>query len=80
MENETIFAQGFFWKRPKEGAQPFVKGHMGIKVEEAVAFLQEHKKEDGFVNVDLLLAKDGQRLYFKLDNFKPTPKNDPTDI
>lgn len=74
MENETKFARGFFFKRPKEGAPAFVKGNLGIKIDEAIEFLQENRAAGEFVNLDLLLAKDGEKLYFKLNDFRPVPK------
>lgn len=74
MENETVFLDGFTFERPKEGLPPFVKGKMGINVEKAIEFLQANKNESGWVNADLLLSKDGTKLYWKLNNWKPTPK------
>lgn len=78
MENETKqteFARGFFFHRPKPGAPEFVKGNLGIKIDEAIEFLQEKRAAGKFVNLDLLLAKDGQRLYLKVNSFQPAPKN-----
>lgn len=72
MSTETIFGKGFYFDRPREGAPDYVKGRLSVKVDEAVAFLQEHKNEKGYVNLDLLLKKDGEGLYFKLNTWKPT--------
>ncbi len=65
------FAKGFFFKRPREGAPGFVKGAMSVKVEDAIEFLQRKKNGDGFVNLDLLQSKDGTKLYFTLNDWKP---------
>lgn len=76
MTDDTQFARGFFFKRPKEGAPSFVRGNMGIKIDEAIEFLQEKRSAGEFVNLDLLLSKDGQKLYFKVNDFQPKPKED----
>lgn len=76
-ENETVFLQGFIFKRPHENAPAFVKGSMSIKVDEAIAFLQQHNN-NGWVNADLLASKDNSKLYFKLNTYKPeTSQNAP---
>ena len=77
--SETIFADGIFFDKPREGAPDFVKGRVSIKVEEAVKFLQAHKNEKGYVNLDLLKAKEGGKLYFKLNTFKPEKKEETPD-
>lgn len=74
--SEKKFAEGFYFERPREGAPDFVKGRMSVKVEDAVAFLQEHKNEKGYVNLDLLLSKNGENLYFTLNEWKPAPKGE----
>ena len=75
---ETVFLDGFIFKRPHEASPDFVKGNMAIKVDEAIAFLQKHKKADGWVNADLLVSKDGQKLYFKLNTWeKPADATNP---
>lgn len=73
-ENKTIFAEGFFFERPREGAPAFVKGRMSVQVEKAVTFLNSVKNEAGYVNLDLLASKDGSKLYWKLNNWKPEEK------
>lgn len=64
------FAKGFIFKRPREGSPDFVKGAMSIKVEEAIVFLRETAKGD-WVNLDLLQSKDGTKLYFTVNDWKP---------
>lgn len=75
MSEETIFADGIIFKRPREGAPAFVKGAMSVKVDEAIAFLQKHAK-NGWVNLDLLSSKDNTKLYFKLNTYEPEKKED----
>jgi len=74
MESTKTFLAGFFFERPREGAPSFVKGRMSIKAEEAIAFITEHKNEAGYVNADLLTSKDGSKLYFTLNDWKPEKK------
>lgn len=73
--SETIFSKGFIFKRPSENAPDFVKGKMSVKVSEAIEFLKEHQNND-WVNMDLLVSKDGTKLYFKLDTFKKEEKKE----
>lgn len=75
MADKTL-AKGFYFDRPREGAPDFVKGRMSVKVEDAIAFLNEHKNEAGYVNYDLLQSKDGTKLYFTLNDWKPEEKKD----
>lgn len=73
MEKETIFADGFIFKKARQGAPEFVKGAMSIKVDEAIKFLQQHNN-DGWVNLDLMKSQKGT-LYLKLNNWKPTKED-----
>ena len=72
MEDKKLF-EGAFFERPKAGAPDFVKGKMSMRVDDAVAFLTENKNEKGYCNFDLLLAKNGESLYFQLNTWKPAP-------
>lgn len=72
--SEKKLAEGFFFKRPRAGAPDFVKGSLSMKADEAIAFLGENKNESGYVNLDLLLAKNGETLYFTLNEWKPAQK------
>jgi len=74
-QTETIFGEGFIFKRPREGAPAFVKGSMSVKVSEAITFLQKYQDKD-WVNLDLLASKDNTKLYFKLNTYKPPVKED----
>jgi hypothetical protein len=80
--NESKLLSGFFFERPREGAPAFVKGRMSIQVEKAVEFLRENANEKGYINADLLASKDNTKLYFKLNTFKPAPKEEvnPEDL
>jgi len=79
MENETIFPDGFIFKKPREGAPQFVKGSMSVKVDEFIQFLRKHSN-NGWVNMDLLVSKNG-KLYTKLNTYtKANQANSPVDI
>ena len=77
MSNETIFADGFIFKR-KENAPEFVVGSQSIKVEEAIAFLQANQK-NGWVNLDIKQSKGG-KYYCQLDTWQPKPKSEKQDV
>jgi len=66
---DPVFADGFLFKRPNEGAPDFVKGALSIKVDEAIAFLQKHNS-GGWVNLDLKNSQGG-KLYLQLNDWKP---------
>lgn len=72
---DKIFTDGLIFKRPRAGAPDFVKANISIKVEEFVAFLQKHKKQDGWVNIDVLTSREN-KLYCALNQFqKDIPEN-----
>jgi len=65
---EVVFPKGMIVKKPHENAPDFIKLNFSFKVDEFIAFLQEHKKEDGWVNADLKKSKEG-KLYVQLNNY-----------
>ena len=67
--DEKKFADGFFFnKRP--GAPDFVVGSLGVKVEEAVAWLKQQKqKENGFINLDIKKSQKGT-YYVELNEYE----------
>jgi len=66
------FPKGIFFKMPNSAAPEFVKGSLSIKVEDAIDFLVDAKKNGGkdWVNIDLLIAKSG-KPYCKINTFTP---------
>jgi hypothetical protein len=64
---EKIFADGFLFKR-NEKAPDFVVGRLSIKVEDAIAFMQQHQK-NGWVNLGVKTARSGN-YYIDLDTFE----------
>lgn len=69
MSQDKIFANGFSFKR-NANAPEFVVGKQSIKVDEAIAFLQQNQK-NGWVNLDVKQAKNGN-YYMELDTWEAT--------
>jgi hypothetical protein len=77
--SEKVFAKGLYAKAKNEKAPAFVKGSLSIKVEDFITFLNEHKNDAGYVNLDLLENKtDPSKWSATLNDFKPdaTKKDD----
>ena len=83
MAEEKVFVSGLFIRRPNERTKEkasWVKLHLGIKAEEFAAFLQQHKKSDGFVNIDIKSSKAGDKLYAELDSYVRKPKEEEAPV
>ena len=72
-KKEKIFADGFRFEKPREGSPDFVKGRISVKVPEAVAFLQQHQNNGGWVNLEIKKSKEG-KFYIELDTYEAKPK------
>lgn len=68
MENK--FIDGLFIDKPRQGAPDFAKASLGINVEKFTNYIREHENEKGYVNIDILLSREG-KLYCKLNDWKP---------
>jgi hypothetical protein len=73
-QKEKIFASGFSFKR-NDKAPEFVIGRQSIKVDEAIAFLQQRQK-NGWVNIDIKQAKGGN-YYCELDTWEANQQGAP---
>jgi thiol:disulfide interchange protein len=71
MQEQKVFASGFSFKR-NDKAPEFVIGRQSIKVDEAIAFLQQRQK-NGWVNIDIKQAKGGN-YYCELDTWEAKPQ------
>ena len=69
MSDDIKFAEGFIFKRDPE-APEWKICNVSVKVDEAVAFLQENAV-DGWVNLDVLRAKESGKVYGKVDTWTP---------
>ena len=76
---DRVYATGMSWKQPNDAAPDFIKAKLGINVEEFTAFLEEHKKKDGWVNFEMKESQDG-RYYFELDTWEPKAKQEDEDV
>ena len=70
MADSKIFADGFSYRSPADGAPDFVLGRLSCKADKAIAFLQAHADERGWVNMKILMSKNGTE-YVELDTWKP---------
>ena len=75
---ERVYAP-MAWKQPHDAAPEFVKAKVGINVDDFKKFLDDHRKEDGWVNLEMKEAPDG-RYYFELDTWVPKPKAEEDDL
>jgi hypothetical protein len=69
MADQKTFANGLICKR-RDNAPEFVVANLSVKVDEFVAFLQEHQ-DKGWVNIDMCVSRGG-KMYASLDTWKPT--------
>lgn len=70
--SEKVFAKGLYAKAKNEKAPAFVKGSLSIKVEDFITFLNEHKNDSGYVNLDLLENKtDPSKWNATINDYKP---------
>ena len=72
METNKKFPAGINFDRPRDGSPDFVKGRMGINLERLLVWAKENNLADDWINFDLLLSKDGTKLYFSLNDWKKT--------
>ena len=68
MTQEKVFADGFSFRR-NEKAPDFVVGNLSIKADEAIQFINSHKRE-GWVNLSIKYGRSGNP-YIELDTFVP---------
>jgi len=73
------FVDGLFVKQPREGAPDFVKGAISIKRADLGNWLRGKVTEDGWINIDILVAQSG-KWYCAVNNFKPEPKAAPAPV
>jgi len=72
---EKVFADGYVFKR-REDAPDFVIGEIGVKVEDAIAFLKKHTKSNGWVDLNVLYGRSGNP-YIELNTYEPKKKGSP---
>lgn len=76
-KKEPVFAEGLFFSRPRQGAPDYVKGSMSVEPSQFIKFLEknvEYLSPKGWMNLDLKESKDGSKLYFQVNTWKPLVK------
>ncbi len=68
MTEEKVFCDGMICRPPNEGAPEFVRFKISIKVDEFVNFLANHRKPDGWINIDVKKSKMG-KIYAELNRW-----------
>jgi len=72
--DDIEFPSGIYAKKPSNNAPDFVWGKINIKIDDAILFLQKEEKDgEEWVNLELLESKEN-KLYLKIDRWKPEPK------
>ena len=69
MADEKQFAKGIYFEKPRDGAPDFVKGKLSFKVADAIAFLQAHENNAGYVNCDVKESREG-KMYVELNTWQ----------
>ena len=67
--DDKIFADGLFFKR-NETAPDFVVGKISIQADKFAGFVEQHKNEGGYVNLEVKKSKAGG-FYVELDTWQP---------
>lgn len=67
--SDKIYADGLRVGR-REGAPEFKICELGVNVASFTAFLKQHEKQSGWVNIDILKSKGG-KYYAELDMWEP---------
>jgi hypothetical protein len=78
MENkpQKIFANPLSWRSRSDNQPDFIRGSLSVNVRDMVDFMQnpenmEYISPKGYMNFQLLRSKDGSKMYFTLDTYKP---------
>jgi len=66
---DKVFIDGMIVKR-REQAPEYVLCNLSVKVDEFIAFAQQHQKA-GWLNIDCMVGKSG-KPYAALDTWQPT--------
>lgn len=69
MANEKVYAKGLFAEKKQTSFGEITK--ISIKTADFAQFLQDNTNEKGYVNIDILTSKDGEKLYGVLNSYQP---------
>lgn len=76
---DKIFAEGMNFQLPTPKTPDFVKGRMGVKVEQFYAWARDHKDERGWINLDVCVSRGGN-TYIALNTYKKTADGDDVKV
>mgnify|MGYP003650235298 CR=1 FL=1 len=66
--SDKIFPKGIFFQK-KDYAPSYVIGSISIKIADAIPFLQQNENGAGYVNIDILTAKETNKPYCLLNTY-----------
>ena len=66
---DIIFAEGASYERRTDKMPEFIVGRLSFNVDKFVEFLQQHRNDRGYVNLDIKTSKTG-REYLSLNVWK----------
>ena len=70
---EKVFAEGIWFNERKQNQPDFVLGSLSITPGKFMDFLQSQTPDDkGYVKLQILMSRDGNRPYMCVDNWKPS--------
>ena len=78
--SDNDFPNGLFANKPHKNAPDFVKAGISIQVERFIQWLKAQKaNEKGYVKLQVLEARDGEKFYAKLDDWEPSGAGQSTE-
>lgn len=76
-QSEKIYVDGLFVEQKETSFGKIDK--LSVQADKFIAFINQHKNEKGYVNIDLLESRKGGK-YAVLNTFQPKPKTETVDI
>lgn len=70
-DQQNNLATGFFANELSPKTPDWVKANIGIKVSDAIKFLQENQDEKGYVRIKVLTSQQTGKPYCAIDRWKP---------
>lgn len=73
-----VFVKGLWIEAPHEKAPDFVLHDISIKCADLYDFMQSHKNDKGYVNIQVLRSREG-KPYAVLNDWKPESQKDSSE-
>ena len=85
-KQETVYANGFIGKKFEKDPD-FIVVRLSIAKDDAIAFINKHANEDGWVNLEVKKGREAGKFNVTLNTYqggkteykKPARKSEPTD-